>query len=367
MTDGRGRRTEDLNAISMKAGVGMIELKNDRLVFSFPEVHAAARVEIEFQRTLRIPDDGRDYPLPPGLGRFPVAHVDDYARTVPSEWLKQGGVMLPMYQSEALWINFEANEDPERMAEYPFAVKIAAGKINAVSGGTWQKGLHRKPDQDYVVIPEQPWLDGFCVEKGIIRQFVAMPLGSGYSAEEQITGQAECGGLQIQVFPMKRSVYEKRFPKQSTSMRGVGNLYMMCEPPMMYSMGLAPGGRMRQNIEADPYGIRDWDRGCTGRCFVHIANSMVWNGITGKEPPHPPPTAKSYNEAGLPWFEWYNDNTQPISGSKTLAKLKSVVTLGEKKKQKPLPENASVSPGPVIALRARMKKGQVREFKETEV
>jgi hypothetical protein len=48
-----------------------------------------------------------------------------------------------------------------------------------------------------VVVPEQPWLDGYCVEKGIIRQFVAMPLGAGYTAEEQISGKAEHGGLQI--------------------------------------------------------------------------------------------------------------------------------------------------------------------------
>jgi len=27
---------------------------------------------VSFQRTLRIPDDGGVYPLPPGLGRFPL-------------------------------------------------------------------------------------------------------------------------------------------------------------------------------------------------------------------------------------------------------------------------------------------------------
>ena len=45
--------------------------------------------------------------------------------------------------------------------------------------------------QNYVVVPGQPWLDGYCVEKGIIRQFVAMPLGQGYSVEEQLTGEPE--------------------------------------------------------------------------------------------------------------------------------------------------------------------------------
>lgn len=44
----------------------MIELKKDALVFTFPEVHPEAKLRVELQRTLRIPDDGRDYSLPPG-------------------------------------------------------------------------------------------------------------------------------------------------------------------------------------------------------------------------------------------------------------------------------------------------------------
>ena len=46
----------------------MIELKHNQLKFSFPEVHPKAKLTIEFQRTLRIPDDDNTYPLPPGLG-----------------------------------------------------------------------------------------------------------------------------------------------------------------------------------------------------------------------------------------------------------------------------------------------------------
>lgn len=34
-----------------------------------------------------------------------------------------------------------------------------------------------------------------------IRQFVAMPLGSGYSVEAQVTGQDQAGGLQFHVTP----------------------------------------------------------------------------------------------------------------------------------------------------------------------
>jgi hypothetical protein len=85
-----------------------------------------------------------------------------------------------MYQAEALWISFSSSSG------YPFAVKITAGKINAVTGEPWVQGIKNDP-QDYVPVPSQPWLDGFCVGEGIVRQFVAMPLGQGYSAEEQIT------------------------------------------------------------------------------------------------------------------------------------------------------------------------------------
>ena len=64
----------------------MITLEHDYLKFRFPEVHDQARCSIEFQRTLRIPDDDKDYPLPPGLGCFPLRHLDDYAARLPAAW-----------------------------------------------------------------------------------------------------------------------------------------------------------------------------------------------------------------------------------------------------------------------------------------
>jgi hypothetical protein len=144
---------------------------------------------IAFQRTLRIPDDGRTYPLPAGLGAFPLRSVDGFPATAPASCLQRGGAVLPMDQSEALWISFSAR--------YPCAVKIAAGKINAVSGAAWTAELHSEP-QDDVVVPGQPWLDGFSVGAGLIRPFVAMPLGAGDSVEEQLTGRADVGGMQLQ-------------------------------------------------------------------------------------------------------------------------------------------------------------------------
>ena len=341
----------------------MIELKNDGLAFSFPNVHKDARLTVDFQRTLRIPDDGRDYPLPPGLGRFPLRHVDDHAENVPAQWMKQGGVMLPMYQSEAMWLYFNASYVPGHGVPYPFAIKVAAGKIDAVTGKDWSNSLHQRP-QDYMVAPEQPWLDGFCVEKGIIRQFVAMPLGSGYSAEEQITGKGEYGGLQIVVYPMKREVFERRFPKRERSrIEAAGAMPCMNVEAFrsMADMGLAPGGRMKQEIYKDPFDFDDWDTEHSSRCFVHITNSLVWRAITGEQPPTVPLTSKQYTMAGLPWFEYYNDSAAAVDGAEILKKLKSVMEMGREKGDVPLPENETVTADRVIRLRRALTKDQVRE------
>ena len=103
----------------------MIELIHNQLVFTFPEVHPEAELAISFQRTLRVPDDGNNYRLPPGLDFFPLKHVDEYAENVPKSWLEHRGVMLPMYQSEALWVDFSSKYIDHRRSSYPFAVKIA--------------------------------------------------------------------------------------------------------------------------------------------------------------------------------------------------------------------------------------------------
>jgi len=246
----------------------MITLEHDRLSFQFPEVHEEATCTIHLQRTLRIPDDGKHYPLPPGLGAFPLRHLDDYAHRIPAAWLKRGGVIMPMHQAEAMWIAFGHGW---WYGGYPFAVKVTTGKINAITGEVWSNGLNVDP-QDYVVLPEQPWIDGYCVEKGVIRQFVAMPLGDGCSVEEQLTGAAEHGGVQLVVYPMKAERYQRlRSARLRMAALEEDRLPPICR--MVPGMGLAPGGRMKQEIYEDPHGLDAWDQRHSSRCFVTIANS----------------------------------------------------------------------------------------------
>ena len=314
----------------------MIELKDNELKFKFPNIHSKASCNINFQRTLRIPDDNNEYPLPPGVGKFPLHHVDDYAKNLPNKWKKHGGVFLPMYQSEALWISFEGN--------YPCAVKVAAGKINAVSGQQWNNALSEKP-QDYVVSSEQQWLDGFNVSEGYIRQFVAMPLGEGFTAEEQITNKAEIGGLQIVVYPMKKSFYQQSFECMGDT------LYMLVESiESIGELGFGPGGLMRQRIEEDDYGLDAWDQENGSRCFIHLLNSDEYKLTTGNNPPHQAPSSQDYNEAGMPWFEYYSDN-KALPGSDILGKLTSVAAKSVEKGNGPLEKNHSVTPGNIKAIK----------------
>jgi hypothetical protein len=299
----------------------MININRQSLNISLPQVHPEAMMSMNFQRTLRIPDDNRSYPLPAGLGEFPLRNIDEFPDTAPKHWNNHGGVLLPMYQSEAMWINFSSGD-------YPFAVKIAAGKINAVTGEAWDDGLDHK--QNYVVLPYQPWLDGFSVGEGLIRQFVAQPLGQGFTAEEQLTGNAEHGGLQIQVFAMKAERYEELKRERAEEARRNRMSYsgdlMMMECCKSLDMGLAPGGLMKQNIEEDYFGLDAWETSTSARCFVHIANSETWQSISGAQPPTEPVTAEQYAAAGIPWFDYYRDGTTALQGSEKLAGLDSVAT-----------------------------------------
>jgi hypothetical protein len=276
-------------------------------------VHEKAVCTIHFQRTLRLPDDGRTYPLPAGLGAFPLRHTDDFEQ-LPESFRRRGGVVMPMWQAEAMWICFGGRA-------YPFAVKVAAGKINAVSGEGWREGLHRGP-QDYLVAPEQPWLDGFCVTKGTIRQFVAAPLGKGITAEEQLTGAAEHGGLQIVVHPMKKEAYERLFRPELLVVCEMARMPMPCAAP---AMGLAAGGKMRQEIYEDRYDFDVWDLRVSSRCFVTLLDARSWTHLTGEAPPTQPISAGVYHARGIPWFDYYAADQKALDGSSRLAGLKSIV------------------------------------------
>ncbi|KAF4439739.1 hypothetical protein F53441_12484 [Fusarium austroafricanum] len=167
---------------------------------------------ITFKRTVRVPDNDESNHLPPDMGSFPLFKIDDYAGKLPVKMAQKGGLFLPMYQREALWIYFESS--------HRYAIKIFVGGINAISGEpavpTRESSVRRqnlvkegKSLQDYIFVPGQRWLDGIAVEPGHVRQFVAMPVGTGHSVEFQMTGEEKAAGIQFEItklVPLVKSI-----------------------------------------------------------------------------------------------------------------------------------------------------------------
>jgi hypothetical protein len=297
----------------------------------------STKITVSFQRTLRIPDDGKEYPLPAGLGRFPIEHVDDYAERLPTAWKRHGGVLIPLYQREALWLDFEGT--------YPAALKVGTGKVCCLTGEAWSDNLSKTP-QNYLSLPEQPWLDGYVVAKGSIRQFVATRLGQGATVEEQLTGRADWNGMQLQAFPLKAERYLKNhlLPDLREWIAHYGQLTcpeIMCrvEAPMSdycvngMEMGLGAGGRMKQEIYEDERDPAAYSRESTSRCFVHLLNARQWQAVTGKAPPDSPVTPESYRRAHLPWFLHYSEKTG-VEATPQLAAIRSVDAILDPPKSK---------------------------------
>ena len=310
----------------------MIYLNDDVLNISFPEIHKNACAQINFQRTLRLPDDDVEHNLPPGLGSFPLRHIEDFDLKNANQLKERGGIIMPMFQTDALWLNFDSSSNSNDLP-YPIAIKIGTGKICAISGETWSQNLNRDP-QDYAIIPDQPWLDGYNVGKNIVRQFVAAPLGSGHTVEEQLTGSASVGGIQIIAYPMKAKHYEKKNKKYHEMQDLRSDVCYSMSSSVNYSMeedsfmGLTAGGSMEQEIYKDEHKFSSWDMRNAERCFITIANAQQWMSLTGEEPPLSPISASKYTAAGLPWFKYYDGDKSAIEGAKKLGTLKSIKDLG---------------------------------------
>ncbi|HET6545369.1 MAG TPA: hypothetical protein VFG55_01330 [Rhodanobacteraceae bacterium] len=223
-------------------------------------------------------------------------------------------------------------------------------QINAVTGGRWVDALNDNA-QDYVVVPEQPWLDGFNVTADVVRQFVAAPLGEGLTAEGQLTGEETWGGVQLIVYPMKAEAYRRRFERPALN-EEESAIYLsrpkFCRRVGDGEMGLAAGGRIRQTIKEDPYGLDDWDTSVHSRCFVHLLNSERYREFTGHKPPSTPVTARAYARARIPWFDYYSDG-KALPGAAALARLDSIASALFKKGSK-LEDNSPIVIAGTIGL-----------------
>jgi hypothetical protein len=263
---------------------------------------------VSFQRTVRVPDDGRVYPLPAGLGMLPVFPNESSPERSSMHGRDRRSVLLPLYQREALWLGFHVRP------EQPRAVKVAVGGFNVLTGAEERGELHASP-QDYLVCPPQIWLDGVRTERGNVRQFVAVALGHGKTLEASLRGGVELrGGLQLTVF--------RPHPGAIVAEASASGPVRARSP----ALGFGLGGTVQQKIYPDPYGIGAWDASSAASLDVEVSSPHDFRLATGLEPPPSPIDARTYAERGLPWFELYDEDLGDLGVSE---RLQQAPTLAE--------------------------------------
>lgn len=229
----------------------LVELKTDvpkkvdEIMVSNNSIHYDD-LDISFQRTIRIPNDGKTYNLPPGLGSLDIIQKDKE-------------IQVPMLQSEALWIKFNSS--------HKYAVKIGVGEINAITGEPWKDGLTDVP-QNYIVTSLQPWLDGIKTssENDTVNQFVAVPINSNQAIEKQLMDlnliNKISGGLKFEVYKLsKGNEYISPESKYCVFIPSSSRMIVLSsydkspdfkdEPIVKYSYGGC--GKMRDNIKLSEY------------------------------------------------------------------------------------------------------------------
>jgi hypothetical protein len=414
-----------VRAVQFRKGVQRLPLaiEDDQIIIG-------RHTRISFNRTLRIPEDGRDYPLPAGFGRLPIMRVEDYAERVPEKWLKQGGFIIPLYQREALFLEFAG------VKWRPTIAKVSVGRINAVSGKKHDLKI-RPHRQDYVVIPDQRWLDGINSGDGTVSQFVAMPLGQGYTIEAQVTDEEAYGGFQVAVFDPRvnrfpetdpdlaraalaarearmraaaqvefvrtlpemiqrviRALQEMHYRDAAKSLgisadqilefvrvfdwlfhphgieglipdenlredmygvvaaRGPGNPRMAAEP-CKDEMGIAAGGRIKQQILEDSYGAESWDEAIFRDVVIHIVNSETYQRITGLPAPPCPITADQYARHKIPWYSDYEEKARAVAPAGVFKRIFPIGQIDKKRgiaNDAPSP-NHEIRPEDIVGIR----------------
>ena len=61
---------------------------------------------ISCNRTLSLPEDDKQFNLPAGFGRLLILRVEEIEDCVPEKWRKEGELIFPLYQHEALFLDF---------------------------------------------------------------------------------------------------------------------------------------------------------------------------------------------------------------------------------------------------------------------
>ncbi|PVH90223.1 hypothetical protein DM02DRAFT_683510 [Periconia macrospinosa] len=303
---------------------------------------------------------------------IPFTNVAAHATQLPADMQIKSSLLLPMYQSDAAWIQFAVKKP------YAYLVKISVDGINAIvdepaaedeSTRARRKEKHAKGPaslQDYIVVPEQLWLDGHADVEGNVQQF-ALPLPK---PDQQINRAMR--HIQFEIMPcvqappepvesdeysivvrtftprelvfktncddtiecLKRRVQDRdgipvsqqrmlycildtrklsdyEIPKGAT-IHLVLRLLGGSEP---HELKITPDGKRKQVVHPDPKG-EEWLRERTVVFKVHMVGPAVYRAVTGVAPPLGPIGKDKYEAHGVRYLDEYEEASDDAATAK---------------------------------------------------
>lgn len=131
---------------------------------------------ISLRKTKVVDIDKDAHKLPPDWGPFKEFKVADYY--CPKEW-SNDGIFVAVKEGEPLWIDFQLNN--------ACAVIPSVQRLNPITGESadLENGLKKDPKQNYLVLPEQKWLDGYAKD-GKVYQFMITKAGESLAVNEYV-------------------------------------------------------------------------------------------------------------------------------------------------------------------------------------
>ena len=262
----------------------------DKLTFNFPAVHHHAVLQVQLCRTLRVPNDGQSHAAPTGFEAFPMM-------TVGKETVQY---QLPLYPSDALWLNFVSSSG------FPFAVRVEYDNQCAVTGISFQEeltqGIRRTKErnenlQNFLVIPEQKTLDGHCVATERFEQFV-------------LEQHAKATRMTIWVYPLKKDLYQQMLFGNGMHHGRLSEATRWGQYHEFESFLAEPkvgAGLINQAIEPNLRPVEDWDLDAGQSVTIELVPMLEWLSDKDNNPLHHPYTQAIYQKLGYPWVDSYTE------------------------------------------------------------
>ena len=258
------------------------------------------KLTVNFQQRPGPPNDAKLYVFSAGLVDVPLCPAANFPDKLPASWLAETDFLALMNASEPFLIGFTAN--------YPFAVKLAVGSLDAVTGESALVSLQKEPP-NYLVVSGESTVDG------IKQRSFVLPLEAGCATNEQFFAGQKIGVIDVQMWPLCVESYFSEEVAHSIppTLREFFAWFVYGpsieakwteidrrdeksrdDPLTDETEAIVLNTKYEDELDwryirelGDLREVADWDQTRSNRCCVHVCNPSVWQQITGTSPPQP--------------------------------------------------------------------------------